>query len=163
MAGDLPTNLQRLLVMPGAVVSPSRAAILLPGREWSSAIRSAVVWVGEADPCAREARVELANRADHEQNSLRCFLFSWQEVDPDGKGLTASDLLRKLNAEPIRYREVRNALVELIEPKPGELLPNPRATGKGLAKIRGRTMAGLYLDRLENQKKGHIWFVRSRT
>ena len=123
---------------------------------WSDLVRSAVVWVGLADPGA--SRRELASVADREAIALRQLLDSWAELDPLGHGVTVAEVIRELAENPIRHEAVRSALFELAPPRDGKTL-NPRSVGNKLAHLRRRVAGGRCLDS-KRTKLGALWFLR---
>jgi len=81
---------------------------------WSSVIHNAIVWTGTPDPGA--TREELLSRADRDSAALRDLIEGWQEIDPEGNGLTASEALKKLEDNPNMYDTLRGAILELCDP-----------------------------------------------
>ena len=53
---------------------------------WSALVRQALVWAGLPDPAA--TRTELTSQADREAAALRGLIAGWEEIDPNGSGLT---------------------------------------------------------------------------
>jgi hypothetical protein len=122
---------------------------------WSDLVRSAVVWVGMADPGA--SRRELASVADREALALRQLLENWNEVDPAGQGVTVSGVIRELVERPNDYEGVRSALFDLVQPRDGKTL-NPRSVGMKLHHLRRRVIAGRFLDS-RPARLGALWSV----
>ena len=89
-------------------------------------------------------------------------LAGWQEIDPDGAGLTAGKALELLkdkdNAE--RYDALREVLADLFNLPIGKLPPAGRL-GYTLRKYRGRNSGGRCLDSREMHKGVQAWFVRA--
>ena len=65
---------------------------------WSALVRQAVVWVGMPDPA--ETRVELSRQSDREAAALRQLLAGWEEIDPDGRGMTVAAALNEMGEYP---------------------------------------------------------------
>ena len=66
---------------------------------WSDLVRQAIVWTGLPDPGA--TRKELTTQADREAAALRQLIAGWQEIDPDGAGMTvAASAYEILSAMP---------------------------------------------------------------
>jgi hypothetical protein len=124
---------------------------------WSTLVRGALVWAGQPDP--GEARDELEHVADHEANVLRDLVAGWAEIDPGGKGLTAGEVLGKLEASPSSYETFRGALVELLRCPPGKL-PSASSLGAKLRAVRGRNVGGHCLDLTGKLRGYNRWLVR---
>jgi hypothetical protein len=122
---------------------------------WSDLVRQAVVWAGLPDP--GETRQELASSADRDAAALRALLLGWQELDPDGTGLSASKLIDRLEKHPDSCETVRSAILELC-PAPAGKLPGARSLGSKLGHLRGRVVAGRCIDRRDQQGTS-VWFV----
>ena len=58
-----------------------------------------------------------------------------------GAGLTAAEILNRLNAFPCSYRLLRDAVCDLCPTSSGAL-PNPRSLGNKLSHVRGRVVDG---------------------
>jgi hypothetical protein len=115
---------------------------------WSGLVREAVVWAGLPDPGL--TRQELAEAADRDGNALRALLAGWEELDPNGKGLTVAAALRILAPtkdcpNPATYPTMRAALADLVECPHGQLPPG-RKVGNKLRTFRGRFAGGKYFD-----------------
>ena len=107
---------------------------------WSDLVRNAVVFAGLPDP--GETRQALAERCDTQANALRALFHHWSNIDPDGKGLTAAEIL-KLASEADRL-SIRESLVELCD-TPADELPTPKSLGKRLGKLVRTVAAGHHL------------------
>lgn len=126
--------------------------------EWSGLVRAAVVWLGMADPA--KTRIELRDRADTEAAALRMLLMGWQELDPDGDGLSVPEAIALLDGYPDRYEAAREAFADLFghsKTKPA----NSKTIGKRLSGFRRRVAGGKRFDYREG--RGHIrrWYVQS--
>lgn len=60
--------------------------------EWSNLVRGALVWVGEADPCATRANVAVGDSAREE---LATLMDAWEAVIGFGTVLTAAEIERR--------------------------------------------------------------------
>ena len=107
---------------------------------WSDLVRNAVVFAGLPDP--GETRQALAERCDTQANALRALIHLWPTIDPDGKGLTAAEILRLANASD--HPSVRETLVELCD-TPADELPTPKSLGKRFGKSTGTVVASRHL------------------
>ena len=87
----------------------------------------------------------------------------WQEIDPNGVGMTVSQVLKVLNDKDNQdcYENLRSALWELAPPRDGKAL-NPRSIGMKLHHLRRRVVDGKLLDRRDNAS-GAIWTVTDGT
>ena len=122
---------------------------------WSDLVRQAIVWAGLPDPGA--TRKELTSQADREAAALRQLIAGWQEIDPDGAGMTVSQVLKTLSESPHNYDGLRTALQELAPPKDGKTL-NARSIGMKLHHLRRRVVDGKMLDR-RDERGGAIWTI----
>ena len=117
---------------------------------WSGVVRQAMVWSGSPDP--GETREELALSSDRDAAGLRALLQGWPEIDPQGQGVTAAQLVRRLEESPSEFELVRGALMELC-PAGGGKLPGPKSIGSKLRRLRGRVVGGKFL----NKREIHGW------
>jgi hypothetical protein len=83
---------------------------------WSGLVRAAVVWVGLPDPGA--TRLLLQEHADVAASAMAVLLAGWEQMDPDRRGLTAAEVVKKLQREdrdltftpPSYYADMRGAI-----------------------------------------------------
>jgi hypothetical protein len=125
--------------------------------DWSDLVRQALVWAGMPDP--GDTREALAKSSDREASALRALVLGWNEVDPDGRGLTANKLLQLLESDSNRHESVRCAVLELCFAPAGKL-PSARSLGNKLAHLRGRVVGGMALDRRDSHGTA-LWLVTS--
>jgi hypothetical protein len=123
---------------------------------WSDLVRQGIVWAGQSDPA--ETRVELRNQADRGVAALRRLLTSWEEVDPNGAGVTVADVLAMLAESPGRFDAIRGALLELCPPKDGKTF-NARSVGQKFHHVRHRVIDGRFLDSRDSNR-GAVWVVQ---
>ena len=124
--------------------------------EWSRLVRSAVVWLGMADPAA--TRIELRDRADTEAQALRQLVAGWQELDPDRQGLSVVEAIELIDGNPDKYQAAREAFAELFghsKTKPA----STRAIGKRLSGFRRRVVGGNRFDCRDDRKGIKQWFI----
>jgi len=122
--------------------------------EWSRIVRGAIVWAGLPDPY--ETRRELVTQSDLGKATLGKLLQGLMEVDPENQGITLSTMVQRLEADPNGHGALREALCELGYKPNCDL----RGTGRRLAKLRGRVMSGMALDRKEAKSgEGVLWCV----
>ena len=144
---------------------PSQGVPLGSFEAWWSWVRSALLWLGEADPCET---IENIRAEDPRLRALSNLLQQWQRVlgsDP----VTVKQVIDKatdfalqqgVNLNPTRrefvHPEFREALLEVAG---ADGFINERRLGKYLAKEKLRIVNGLYVA------QGHVertWQVRSR-
>src|SRR5262249_20913314 len=77
--------------------------------------------------------------------------------DPDGRGLTAAQMVRRLEEAPSEFELLRSALLELCPAGHGKL-PSPRSVGNKLRHLRSRVVGGKALDKRE-QHGTAFWLV----
>lgn len=102
--------------------------------QWSSRVRGALVWLGQADPCATRERFRLY---DTERGNLGAFLFALQEL-LGRSWFRVADLVRKVQIE--HDHPLHTAL------EGAGLSLDARSIGNYLAKNEGKTVDGLRLD-----------------
>jgi len=124
---------------------------------WSDLVRQAVVWSGLPDPGA--TRKELTSQADREAAALRQLIAGWEEIDPNGAGMTVSQALKILadKDNQDRFDNLRAALGELAPPKDGKTL-NARSIGMKLHHLRRRVVDGKLLDR-RDERGVAVWKI----
>lgn len=120
---------------------------------WSKLIRGALVWAGQPDP--GETRQELVETSDTEAGALRGLLTNWHELDPHNGGLTAAEIIERIEEHAAECPNARSALLDLVS-CPGGKLPSPRSVGQRLRHFRGRVVAGQSL----NQRPGRAGVAR---
>ncbi len=124
--------------------------------KWSRLVRGAIVWAGQADP--GETRVEFAERSDLEANALKALLAAWEQLDPEGNGLTAAHALRTLDEFPDRYAMAREVFVDQFAH--GRAKPaSTRSIGKRLSSFRRRVIGGRMFDCKPDRNGVQEWFV----
>jgi putative DNA primase/helicase len=108
---------------------------------WSNIVRSALVWLGCADPVET---IERTRADDPETSTLRTFMAAWQENVAESQKLTAAELIRILDDELL-----------------GQLLPNgvnSRELGKWLQRYAGRIIDGATVcSTLDKKRKVNLW------
>jgi uncharacterized membrane protein YgcG len=126
---------------------------------WTDLIRGAVVWAGLADP--GDTREILAERSDREADAVRSLIAGWREIDPDGKGKTASQALEALKDKKKldQYVALREVLADLFDLAVGKL-PTAQRLGKLLRKFAGRNVGGHCIDHRPGSGGVQIWSVR---
>ena len=123
---------------------------------WSALIRETIVWCGLPDP--GQTREELAKRSDVMAGVLQVIINQWPNIDPNGEGLTTSELLKSLDERRPDYEGMREAVCELCGAA-GDKLPSTRSLGNRLRRVRGRVVNGKALDSDDEHGKAR-WVVR---
>lgn len=135
--------------------------------DWSNWVRSAIIWVGLADPC--ESRKEIENE-DPVRILLSNLLYSWHEVF-GSTGVKIKDVIStiKLNinnpnddAPPNEHLEMLNdALIDLVGENKGEI--NVKALAGSLRKYKGRIEGGYKLEQKGSSQRTTLWCVTKIT
>ena len=129
--------------------------------EWSDFVRSALIWVGMADPCT--SRKEIEN-SDPVRVALGSCLESWYAVFED-KSKRVKDVVRKIeeptadltNEEQNKLDALREALIEIAPGERGGI--NSRSLGKKFATFKGRIENGYRLDSHGTYQGVETWRV----
>ena len=134
--------------------------------EWSTSVRSAVVWSGMADPC--ETQVEIREGADRDLDAWSTVLEAWFALHRDAP-VTVPDVIDDLSRQVFdsvtddttteHRKALKEALVELAGGRTGEL--NPRRVGWVLSKYRSRIVGGFRLVRGIRSNAGRRWYVET--
>jgi hypothetical protein len=122
--------------------------------EWSDLVRSALVWLGEADPCEGIQRIE---DADPTRTSLRGVLLAWEAVFAD-RAVTVADALRAANEDTPKGKALLEAAKDVAAGREGK--PEARRLGKWLPKIVLRIEANLRFERAGERSNAGLWRVR---
>jgi hypothetical protein len=86
---------------------PQQASPLGSFDGWSRRVRDALVWLGEADPCAT---MERARAEDPQLEKLRSVMHHWQQALGD-RSLSAADLVEFAESAVLDARQFREALM----------------------------------------------------
>jgi hypothetical protein len=124
---------------------------------WSGLVRSAVVWVGLPDP--GETRLLLQAHADVAAESMGVLLQCLERMDPDGKGLTAAEVMVLLRdtppaESPDYYDDMRDALAALLDKV------DARHLGARLRSYRRRIFGGRFIDQAGTHQRAVRWVVK---
>jgi hypothetical protein len=108
---------------------------------WSDLVRSALVWLGEADPCDTRRRTEAGDPVTAE---LSAVLALWaQYLGPEGK--TTAEVI-ELSGHPINA-DLKNALLEVaVSSKNPEVIDSKRL-GHWLKKYEWRVEGGFRIEK----------------
>jgi hypothetical protein len=113
---------------------PDRLPPLGSFEVWSDVVRSAVAWAIGHDPCG--TRKELT-ATDAETNIRIAVIEGWQQIDWDGAGKTASQVLQMLKENPNGYPTLYSGIMEISH---NDHLPSPKSLSKLLSRIKGRVV-----------------------
>lgn len=136
---------------------------------WSRLIRSAVRWVGMADPCAGRDRLVLYSDSSTEVH--QALVEAWREYDPQAEGLVIAQVVTDLYPSDPASRNpdhaaaaMRTALETLTGTTPGRA-PDPRRIAAKLKAYRRRVVRGLFLDTnpAEKARAGSVWRLYRQT
>ncbi len=129
--------------------------------EWSDLVRSALVWLGTADPCAGRSRIE---EQDPTRQQLGQLLIAWKEALPR-RYATVSEAIafvgdasehEPLDQSGLRGR-LRDALLAVAVDRSGHI--NPRYLGNFLSRHARRIEGGLRFERGADRHKVATWGV----
>jgi len=142
---------------------PGLLPALASFEDWSALVRSALVWLGEADPCTS---MEAARQDDPELSEMREVLTLWQQ-HVGAEGRTARDIAEEASTrrptqlgEPTDFAapELRDALLRIAGDR-GAI--STRRLGKWLMDHEGRIVSGMRIMRSGSAQGGvHRWAVR---
>jgi putative DNA primase/helicase len=133
--------------------------------EWSTLIRQALIWAGEADPCA--GRQDIEAESDPQYEALNSLLTAWYgRYGNEPK--TVKQVKEDLDAHTVRedgrwfvspeWRDLHSALSTLD--RHGEI--NVQAIGKALRSWKGRMIGGKRLMSIgQDRTTAKIWRVES--
>lgn len=121
--------------------------------EWSNLVRGALVWVGEADPCATRAKVAVGDSAREE---LATLMDAWEAVIGFGTVLTAAEIERR--ADTFHGQSGAEALaVALRGCCPRGV--NAKSIGIYLSNKADRIVAGRRIVRRPNEKLASTFWL----
>ena len=154
----VPANRARLLsaaltVLRAYVVAGKPAQPIAPYgsfEEWSGWIRSALVWLGEADPCLSRAALE---DDDPVLSALHSILPLWSH-DLGPRPYPVADVCQQASGDLLV------ALLDVAASRRDSEKIDPKRLGKWLLKYKGRVASGLRIVKGEDtHKKVAVWKV----
>ncbi len=119
---------------------------------WDDTVRSAVIWLLDVDPC--ETRSEIREHVDSDREILRAVLRAWYQTYPNGKAVSAVDVIRDANRHA--NDALRESLTLLTE---DGKLPTAPAMGYQLRSWKDRICGGLRLEWVNRSNRGALWRV----
>lgn len=121
---------------------------------WSGWVRSALIWLGEADPCAGRARLYLY---DPVGSQLRALMTSWR-AELKSTSYTVAEALRAARpAEDQPAGPLYEAIVAVAAGPGGK--PIARRLGSYLAKYERRAEGGMRIERVGERQGVALWRV----
>ncbi len=120
--------------------------------EWSDWIRSALIWLGLADPGESRRRIE---DADPVRINIKALLANWHSCIKQPSSIKEVVQVAKLPSNEGLY----DALVELAGDKAGNI--DMKKFGYLLRSFQGRIENGLRLLQIGRSKYGYLWLVQS--
>jgi hypothetical protein len=137
--------------------------------EWSTLVRQALIWAGEADP--NEGRKEIEAQSDTSYERLAILLATWAKCyppdDPHTTGKTLADVRRDLQrhaALPAQPANDWNALQEALgafDPKYDGTSFNAHLVGQEFRKFQGRTIDGHRFVTAGEFRRAQKWTIES--
>lgn len=156
----VPANRPRLLsaaltVLRAYIVAGKPKQAIVPYgsfEEWSGLVRSALVWLGEADPCLSRAALE-------EDDPV---LASLHSVLPLWFGQIGDRIVTTNEVASVASGDLLLALLEIAGQRRDPDKVDPKRLGRWLTKYKGRVSSGLKIVRGEDEhKKIALWRVVS--
>ncbi len=142
-----------LTVLRAYVVAGKPAQPIVPYgsfEEWSEWIRSALVWLGETDPCVSRASLE---DDDPVLSALHSILPLWSH-DLGPRAYTAADVCAQASGDFLV------ALLDVAASRRDPEKLDPKRVGRWLLKYKGRVAGGLRIVKGEDgHKKVAVWRV----
>jgi hypothetical protein len=137
------------------VAGRPRQGLTVFGRfeEWSDTVRSALVWLGEADPCAGIARIR---DVDPVREQIGRVLALWHQTFGDDV-MTVAEIIEWATLPANDAHPFSRAIAEVAR---GERGPDPRRLGHWLAKVERRVEGGLQCVRMGLRSGATLWAVR---
>jgi hypothetical protein len=140
---------------------------------WSDLVRSAVVWLGEADPC--EGRKDLAAQTDETYEQLATLLTAWEACFPvtptatSPKGVSTGKTVKQMKQDiasyaatspqpPNAWDDLREALAAFDRRYDGKSLDTKRV-GNALRPVEGRVIDQKRLKRCGEYRHNALWRV----
>ena len=151
-----------ILLAYRAAGSPTVCGPLGSYGAWSDTVRSALVWLGEADPTAS---METARAEDPKLAAQRELFEHWQEHLTEGRLYSVSEIIETACAAYPNGDLVRPLFLELLMrmTKSRTPKPSPNSLGMWFSDLNGCIAAGFRLDAVKDQKRGNRYaLMRAR-
>lgn len=144
---------------------PGTLPVLQSFGDWSRMVRSALVWLGRADPVVT---MEKARADDPERSRLRQIVAAWYEAAGVGNPLTTGALIELAESKThtggfkLVHQDLRDAL-RLVASPPGRVDIDALRLGKWLGQQSGRIVGDLKIERDEDRHaKKPVWYLTDR-
>jgi len=126
--------------------------------EWSDLVRSALVWIGMADPC--ESRKDIEN-SDPIRILLSSFFIAWHEIF-GSRPVKVKELVEQAFLLPNNADEVQEALREALLGLAGDSKDhiNQRSLAKQLGAYKNRIESGFRLEQHGTRQGTSLWRIR---
>jgi len=121
---------------------------------WSNWVRSAIVWLGETDPCLSRKEIESA---DPVRIALGNLLAAWYSLFDD-MGKKINDVIKRAENKDEKSESLYESLIEIAPDGKGGI--NGRSLGKKLAQFKGRIESGYRLEQLPPNQGVAMWRVK---
>lgn len=132
---------------------PGRCVPLGSYGVWSDTVRSALMWLGEADPVAS---METMRAEDPELLEIRSLLAHWRDNLAEASFYTASQVIdlaiEKDTAGSFMRPEFRDLLLRIAGDGP---IISSKRLGRRLTKMHGRVVGQMRLDLRADEKRGN--------
>jgi putative DNA primase/helicase len=148
---------------------PGELPALASFGDWSRLVRSAIVWLGRADPIDT---MEAAREDDPRKGVLRLLVAAWKEAGGVDNPMTTAGLIALaeikagssgLDGLKLKHSELRNALVAVAAAAAGRSEIDTVRLGKWLGQQNGRVVDGLKIaSQRNNVAKQKMWLLTKR-
>jgi hypothetical protein len=142
---------------------PNKAPSLGSFEGWSDLVRSALIWLDQADPVET---MEMARDQDPQLTALREVIAAWSEVlgiastkagaDSRHTLQEVIDVANEVEDDKLRWSTLNSAL-QVAAGNRGEL--DVKRLGRWLQQHKGRIVEGLCLQNIPNKKGSSKWYV----
>lgn len=126
--------------------------------DWSAWVRSAIVWIGMADPCESRKDIE---QSDPIRILLHSFFMCWYEIFED-RPIKVKQLIDAMGSSPDIHPDtaeiMREALQELAADAKGAI--NQRTLAKKLSQYKNRIEGGFRLENTGKNQGIFLWRIR---
>ncbi|WP_050783314.1 hypothetical protein [Methylobacterium nodulans] len=120
---------------------------------WSDTVRSALVWLGEADPVAS---MDIARGEDPERAALSELITAWGEHLIEGAYYATGDIAAAAQETGTDGHPLRPSLREVLMRQAGKgSAISTRSLGRWLTGVRGRVVAGMRIEMVADEKRGN--------
>lgn len=119
--------------------------------EWSATIRAALVWLGQADPCATRQHV-IADDPDRERTGA--LLAAWHRVFED-RGVPVAEVIERTGAD----HDLREAVLAVAAAKADPRQPDSLRLAGWCRREQRRIVEGLALEKAAGPSRAGCWRV----